>query len=266
MASSLLYPGEVIHDDSTPDLIDEPGQGARGYMAMFRGPMDAAAVTSPFPDTMLIPRADWQGMIEEMEERKTRPSDLINQAGLPCKNQEQTSLCWGNSPVHLLEGRRILQGQSKKILSPASVTCPINGFRNRGGYGGDAVERLLSHGANTVEVWPANAIDKRYYTEAAKKEAFENYRALEWYLLKPRNLDQHISCLLRRLMATVGLNYWAHQVTDYEPVWHNGQIGVRYRNSWGMNWPNPGAMGYSIRQGNKLLADDILTLVSVTAS
>lgn len=265
MPDSKLYPGEQIFDDGTNESELIPAGFSTGYKGMFRSSAQADALTIPFPDELLIPESDWQGMIEEMEERKTRVSDLVNQAGLPCKDQGQTNFCWANAPVHCLEVLRVIQNQPMVILSPASVACPITGFRNNGGFGGDALEWLIQSGVVPVENWPANAIDRRYYTEANKLLARE-FKALEWFNLRPRNKQQHISCLLRRIPIAVGLNYWSHETTDYEPVWLNGQIGVRSRNSWRMDWPVPGGMGYYVRQGSKMLADDLVAPRTTTAS
>jgi hypothetical protein len=264
--ASALYPNEIIYDDSTVEEAPITPDGmSTGYRGMFRSSQSVDELTTPFPDELLIPEADWQGWIEEQEERKTRVSDLVLQAGLPCKDQGQTNFCWANAPVHLLEVNRVMQGQPMVILSPASVACPINGFRNQGGWGEDALRQLINAGAVPTAFWPANAISKQYYTTANKTAALEN-RVIEWWNIKPRNKQQHISCLLRRWPVAVGLNYWGHEVPDYEAVWVNGQIGVRFRNSWTEDWPTVGAHGFSIRQGSKMLADDAVVIRSSVAS
>lgn len=265
MAQSQMYPGEQIIDDATPVAAINPLGFATGYRGMFRSGQSADDVTSPFPQQLLIPQSDWQGWIEDQERSKSRLSDLAIQAGLICKNQEQTSLCWANAPTHLVELNRVVQNQAAVILSPASVAGPINGFRNEGGYGEDALKQLIHFGAVPVGHWPANAIDRRYYTAANKALALQ-YRCTEWWRLRPHNLQEHISCLLRRIPVAVGLGYWGHEVSDYEAVWVNGQIGVRFRNSWSEDWPSRGARGFSIRQGNKILADDAVCIRASTAS
>lgn len=255
MPDSKLYPGEQIFDDSTPDSALNTDGYSSGYQGMFRSSAGVDSFTIPFPDELLIPESDWQGMIEEMEERKTRVSDLVNQAGLPCKDQGSTNFCWANAPVHCLEVLRVIQNQPLVLLSPASVACPINGFRNQGGWGQDALEQLITAGAVPVKNWPANAIDRKYYTDANKTIALD-YRTSEWFNIQPRNLKQFISCLLRRIPVACGYNWQQHETTAYEPVWVNGRIGTRNRNSWTMNWPSQGAGGYYILQGNKMYPDD----------
>lgn len=263
--ASLLYPGEAVFDDSTTvNPLVPPGFDS-GYRGMFHAPNSADDIVEPFPSNLEIPETDWQGIIEEHEERKLRVSDLVSQAGLPSKFQDQTNLCWAFGPVHLLEVQRVVQNQPMISLSPASVAGPINGFQNKGGWGEDAMRQLCSVGAVPTSLWPDTAIDKRYYT-ASNKAVARDYRVTKWWRLEPRNRKQHISCLLLRIPVAVGLNYWRHEVDDYEAVWHNGQIGVRFRNSYGPNWPSNGAQGYSIRQGNKLFADDAVAIIQAVAS
>jgi hypothetical protein len=264
MAESALYPGEAIIDESVA-TIPTPENLSTGYQGMFRSAAAADELTVPFPDELLVPESDWQGWIEEQEERKTRVSDLVMQAGLPCKDQGQTNFCWANAPVHIMEITRLIQNQPMVLLSPASVACPINGFKNRGGWGEDALRQLISAGAVPVALWPANAISKQYDTQANRTLALD-YRASEWWNLRPRNDKQLISCLLRRIPVACGYNWQGHETVAVEAVWKNGKIGTRNRNSWSMNWPSVGAGGWYILQGQKMSADDAVAIRSGTAS
>lgn len=273
---STLYRDEIHVDDGTPDHVLEelfrvPEGFSRGLdlglRSAFGGPDEYAYgdAATAFPDELLIPRGDWQGMIQEMEERKTRISDLVELAGLPCKDQNGTNFCWINAPVHCVEVMRVVQNQEMVILSPASAGGPIKGYRNVGGWGREGLVYLIENGCCPVDLWPANAIDRRYNTPENRKAALD-FRPVEWWELRPRNLDQLMSCLLRRIPVAVGLNWWSHEVSYYDPVWINGQPGARMRNSWGMNWPAAGARGYSTLQGSRLLPDDAVAPRSVLAA
>lgn len=272
---SKLYDGEHYITDDTDieaalDTYLKPPEGmSTGYQPEMRAgaPDDYAygAAAKPFPRELEIDESEWPDRIKEMEERKTRVTDLIALAGLPCKNQASTNYCWMNAPVAALETRRVVQNQEMVILSPASGAAPIKGFRNQGGWGFEALQWLAERGVVPVENWPANAIDRRYYTEENKQLAL-NYRVDEWWELKPRNLKQLMSCLLRRIPIAVGLNWWRHEVLYVDPLWVNGRAAVRMRNSWGMNWPNAGAAGYSVLQDSKMLPDDAVAPGTVLAT
>jgi len=252
--TSQLMGNEPIIGDSTPlsrfDL--DVGLG-RGLDLGLRGPNDFeyGDVATAFTDDLLIPSHEWQARIEEMEESKSRLSDLSSLIKMPALNQESTNYCWANAPVYALQCVRAQQNQPLVLLSPASVAAPIKGFRNVGGWGKEALEWIAQKGVVPVSQWPANAIDRRYSTPTNLALATQ-YRVDEWTELKPRSREQLISMLLRRIPVAVGYNWWGHEVTAIDPVWFDGEVAVRIRNSWG-NW---GENGYGILRGAKMLPDD----------
>lgn len=222
------------------DLSNKPTTGYRGLAEMF-------------PSELIIPKNEWQARIKEMEDTKTRLSDIITQYGLPCKDQQQTNYCWCNAPTHCMEIVRALQGQRQVILSAASVGGPIKNFWNVGGWGGEALQWIADKGVVPESMWPANQIKSSLYTDAAKTEAL-NYTAPEWWEIK--TIEEYISCLLRRIPVAIGLAWWSHEITAYDPVWVDGDIATRCRNSWGMSYGDNG--GYLILQGRKMIPDDMV--------
>lgn len=244
---------EIIINDETPSSVTHDPLVGRGLDLSERPDADFGygAAADPFPPELLIPRSEWQARIAEMEATQSRISDWIRAVGLPPQNQGQTNFCWANAPTHCVEIIRSQQNQRMVILSPASVACQVNGYRNQGGWGKDALEWIIAHGVVPVDKWPANAIDRRYATPNALVIA-QQYRIDEWTELAPRNIDQLVSMLLHRMPVAIGLNWWGHEVTACDPIWLDGTVAVRIRNSWG-NW---GDNGFGILQGSKMLPDD----------
>ncbi len=260
--SSKLYPGETIINDSTPEhLYMPPPDQSRGLILPMRAPGQDyiyEGTAEPFPSELLIPPSEYQARIQEAEEKKYRLSDLVNQAGLPCKDQARTNYCWINAPTHCVEIIRVLQHEEMVILSPASVGAQLTDYKNIGGWGGPGLIGIARLGLVPVDKWPANAIDRRYATPE-NAEIAKSYRQTEWWELRPRNKAEQVSLLLRGFPLAVGQNHWSHEVTQYECVWLDGEVAIRFRNSWTMDWPKQGAMGYSIQQGSKMLADDAVS-------
>jgi hypothetical protein len=264
---SQLLPGERVYDDSHGMEHFEPPAGQGRGLQLHRRTVGFGAGRNapPFPSSLLIPRDEWKDRIAEAEATKSRLSDLVTQAGLPCKNQEQTNYCWVNAPTHCAEIARLLQNEPPVVLSPASVGAPVKDYANEGGWGQEALDYAAEHGWAPVALWPANAISSQFDTDASRA-ARASYRQELWYELRPRNLDDLISALLRRMAVAAGLNWWSHEVTFADPVWVNDDIAVRMRNSWGMNWPSAGAGGWSILSGSKMLPDDAVTPVVMLPS
>lgn len=265
--TSELYTSEtIIHDATSMDVVLGPdGQPfGRGLDLGLRGPGDYeyGDVADPFPAELLIPRSEWQARIQEMEATKTRLSDLIRARKSPCKNQQQTNFCWFNSPTRCTEIVRMQQNEGQIVLSPASGACLVTNFRNVGGWGRDALAWIVEHGLNDVKDWPANAIDRKYATSDNKAKALLN-RILEWTELKPRNIDQLISMLLRRIPVACGYNWWGHETTALDPVWLDGTAASRNENSWG---PSYGDQGLFVLQGSRMLPDDAVAPRTALAS
>lgn len=266
--TSELMPGELIITDSTPGFAVEPPQGkGRGLVLEDRQtPFGRMAGAPPFPRELLIPESEYQDRIKELEDTKTRLSDIVARKQLPCKDQGQTNYCWYNSPAYCQEVLRAKQGQKTVILSPASGAAKIKNYRNEGGWGEQAIEHMATVGLAPITHWPANHWQDSRYDTPETREVARRYRIIEWWELRPRDIHELMALLLRRIPVTGGYNWWGHQVTNEDPVWLDGTVAIRIRNSWGMNWPQPGARGYGILQGSRMLPDDQIAPRTAIAS
>jgi hypothetical protein len=243
----------MIINDSTP-IPRGPGGLNLPFNNSYEGVADS------FPSNLLIDSSEWQARIEEVEATETRISDFCLQYDLPCKDQERTNYCWMNAPTHAHEILRLLENAELITFSPASCAAQIKNYRNQGGWGLEAVEFIIKNGQVPTNLWPANAIDPKYATRE-NLEIAKNYRIQKWIELQPRNIPQLISLLLRRIPVAVGYSWWGHEVLACDPVWLDGTIAMRFRNSWGMGW---GEKGFGILQGTRMLPDDAVAPLTST--
>lgn len=268
--ASSVYREELVLDDDYDfehEVFVTPPEQSKGFESGLRGTAEYAYgdVAQAFPQHLLIPEGDWEGMIKEQEERKSRLSDLVIQAGLPVKNQQRTNYCWIYGPTAAVEMNRLKQNQKMVMLSAASAGSKIKNFRNVGGWGKEGLQFIVDYGLVPETHWP-NATISRQYDTAENWELAKRYKVERWLELRPRNLNELMSCLLRRIPVAVGYNWWGHEVVLTDAVWVNNRPGGRMRNSWGPNWPNAQADGWSILQGSKLLPDDAVCPLSTTAA
>jgi len=261
MFTSTLRKNEfVINDDIASEKYAFPTDDLhRGLDLSLRGTGDYeyGDLASQFDTDLLIPESDWEEIIKEQENNKSRVSDLVDYMKLPHKDQGRTNYCWIHAPVHCTEITLIQQGQPMTILSPASVGAKIKNYQNVGGWGKEGLEGIVRMGVVPVDKWPSNAIQREYDTADNRALALK-YRVHEWMECRPRNLQQMVSLLLRRKAGAAGLNWWRHEVTYYECVWLDGRVAIRARNSW----KGYGDNGYFILQGSKMLADDLVFPIS----
>src|SRR5579864_500473 len=257
-----LQPGEFLIDDSNFQ------QHAKNALIdghhMFRGwrPRDFGAkpvgslAFAPAFNLPLIPRSEWSDRIKEMEGTQTRISDMVLQAGIPSKNQQQTNYCWCNAVVTAMETLHCVAGDPYENLSPASAAAQITGFQNVGGNGIDAVEFIAQRGLNNVHEWPANAISRQYAT-AANAQSAAKRKLLQWYDLNVGSrqiFDEIMTCLFYRMPVPVGLGWWHHEVCLCDPVETSpGQFGTRFRNSWGDGY---GSNGFAVLNESKSIPND----------
>lgn len=265
---SVLYPNEKFIDDNnylqhieiTKDL--SKGREARSYSA---NPFGSLRSARPFPESLRIPKNQWLDMVKYKEASQTRLSDLIRfeikQGRMKSKNQQQTNYCWCNAVVGAVETIRAVQGFPYLDLSPASVAAQIKGYRNQGGWGGEALDFIVDNGIATTSEWPANYWQNSKYLTQAVKESMKHRRIFGFFDIQPRDFSAAASLVLNNIPVPIGLNWWRHEVYAVDLVAIDSvTFGFRFRNSWGDEY---GDMGFNVLSYAHSIPDDALGVTSV---
>ncbi len=233
-----------------------------------RGLVPRDYATTYYPKAMaldlpLIPRSEWSARIKEMEDTKSRLSDMRNvgNAGqqIPSRDQNGRGYCWMHSGCSALVLLRARDNQPYADLSAYMGACIIKSYRDEGGWGAQGLDWIVANGLPTSEFWPQRSVSRSNDTPAMRENA-KKYRISEAWndLSSPqynRNLtfEQVMTCLLCRIPVIVDYNWWSHSVCAADPVEvESGSFGIRIWNSWGDSWSDAG-MG--ILQGSKAIPD-----------
>ena len=258
--AEILRPGEKIINDNSPFSFFEPSGITKGYEGMHRRGFSNARF-SALPDSMLIDRSEWRDRINAKQKDQSQISDLLIYKKLPPKNQANTNYCWNTAPVGGYEAQRVIMNHPYIEFSNASVGGPVTGFKNIGGWGDDALERMESHGVCPSQFWPNNAINKKYFTEENKQRAAGHRVADGWWKLEGGSIEQTASLVLQNIIVHVGYDWCGHEVYVCDLLW-DGDFMFRIRNSWGdiPEFPN----GFGILKGRKMIPNDAVAFRQVT--
>lgn len=231
-----------------------------------------AAPAWDFFDMPLIPQSEWSARIREMEDTKSRLSDIRRTASsgkpIPSLDQNGRGYCWAHSATMAVMMIRASMGLSYVRLSAYAIACVIKDYRDEGGWGAQALDFIATginkngkhyEGVPSVDFWPEKSIKPSNDNQATwdnaalhkVTEGFVDIQAAQY----DRNLTfaQTMTCLLNRIPVIGDYNWWRHSICLLDPVEiEPGSFGVRILNSWSDQW---GDLGEAVLQGNKAIPD-----------
>ena len=242
----------IILDDSTPDHVVYPPGCGRGAVQRDYSIQPTEVFASP-DEIDLIPRSEWSARIKEMEEQKSRVSDIINAVGIKPMTQGNSNYCWAHSTVNAVRAVRAINNQPAIDLSAFAVASTIKNGRNQGGWCGLSAEFLRERGVPSTEFWPQGDFRGRWTEKVAENasqhvvtEDFLDMQRQAWD--RDLTFDQTMTALLRRWPLALDFEWWGHSVCGLDPVEPEpGSFGFLIWNSW-KGW---GDNGMAIIRGNK---------------
>jgi hypothetical protein len=189
----------------------------------------------------LIDRSEWAERAEVAEVGRATPEHLASFAHVPILNQGQRPYCWCYGACGAMMTAYAVAGLSVPHLSATSAAAKIKGYRDVGGWAGEAIQGIEKYGVSTLDYWPEAVLDRKYDTAEQRANA-KLHAAAEFSELPSQNFDAVASALLHGFPVTLGLAWWGHLVYATKlVVLGRGSFGVLIRNSWGDKWETKGA-------------------------
>lgn len=242
---------EPLIDDAThpDDLV--PFGVCRGLVERDYGVTPMRAVEMP-----LIPRSEWSARIKEMEETRSRLSDIWHAGGVRHLDQNGQGYCWAYAATHAVMALRAVMGQPHVRLSGHAVGCLVKGYRDEGGWSALALQHVAERGVPSVEAWPEKSMSRANDTPAMRENALLHRVTEAWIDVaapvwnRDLSWDQVMTLLLSRVPVCADYDFWGHAVCLLDPVEvEPGSYGVRLVNSWN-GW---GDRGMGVLRGSRAI-------------
>ena len=220
--------------------LTEVLQGRTGYLG-WQDPNRPKSFGEPAPLAPQTPREQWAALIQA----GAGQSKLLG-CNLPAKDQDGLSLCWCYGSTRAVELLHAGNGETYLELAPECVDVECNGGRNEGGYATEAFTAIEEKGICLATYLDRpNSLRPRFWKAGWEENALL-HRAATWYEIGTDYADV-ITALLQDIPVAAGLDWWGHLICYVAPVLlPDGSVGVLFQNSWGADWPSPGANGYAI--------------------
>ena len=240
-------------------------------------------------DLPVIDRAEWPARIAELEATKSRISDIMLAANVPCLDQNGRGYCWAHSATGAVMALRAVMNQPTVGLSAYAIACIIKSYRDEGGWGAQALDFITERGVPSEEFWPQRSVSPSNDKPATWENAALHKTTEGWVDLSAAQYDrklsfgQEITCYLIRIPGIKDENWWSHSILGVDAVNGTAQFnanllrmesgklmtaqeftvawgvdteaagyGIRIRNSWGATW---GTQGFGVLAGSQAISD-----------
>ena len=226
---------KMHHDQLAPIL-----QGNTGYLG-WRVPGSRHELRGSQPVGPTIPRSQWVSMIQAGAGSKIL--SLIKSSGMKAQDQNGLNYCWAYASVRTVEIRRLLEGLPLLELSPESVGGPCTNWKNVGGYASEAFEQMEHAGICEQTYLNAPHSLKPSLWKANWTANAVTHETIDWYEIGT-SYDEVVTCALKDCPVSIGLDWWGHEIAVVGVViGPTGEVLLLCMNSWGVDWPSPGANG-----------------------
>lgn len=212
----------------------------------------------------IIPRRQWDELIELQDRNQSSPLHLHQQQNAPILDQNGYGYCWMFGAVAGVMNRYAAAGLPIPHLSATAPAWQGKRGKNQGGWAGEAVEYIAKFGIPTVDTWGEHDFSWGPADNHAQQLDARRHGIVEFEELPSQNFDAAVSCLLdpyNPTPVTLGLMWWGHLVCGLRAVkLGRGQYGIAIVNSWTAKW---GENGYAVLKESKATAHEYVRIARV---
>lgn len=221
-------------DDNYQELILRQRElGSAEFGALPRrsvyGSAEAAALgltpihEAPSP---LVPKSEWQAVIEECHAKKIFPMYHLKASGLVSGGswtQNGFNYCWSWGATLCLMTRRAVEGQPPKLLNPLTNGYLVR-YRNVGFFLDETIAGLGERGVASVEAAPATSLRDVERTESQWRPDGLNYRVSKVFDTNRADgeeamISQALTILRMGDPGYIAHNWWSHALTCMGMNW-----------------------------------------------
>ena len=219
--------GTLATGDAHPHVVVA---GEKRFLAALKPRMPMASQAIPYSASglQLYSESDFAAIIAD---RNANGSWPMNFCDFACKDQNGHSSCWGSAPTHGAQMKARIQGLPGEEWSTCSVTGPITGYSDVGGYGENALNYLQEHGAVPARLWPNNSYSRSYFTTTNT----ERIRFKVLVRVEITTWQEMFSAIAQGHPTHNDLGWWSHVICGVAFVDPSTLI---IRNSWSDDWGN----------------------------
>lgn len=257
----------VIDDANADDFATQTkdGEFSTGYVERNYARNPFGSYATRFAGEV-FPRSQWDDLMKRQDDNQSSPDHWRLRGQVPVLDQNGLPYCWcyGVTGAIMTVYAQMGMNPTPK-LSATSAAAQGKGWREQGGWGGEAIEYINKYGLAELDVWPEHSMDRSLPNQEAVKRSAAMHNTTQFLELPQQNFDAAMSVLLHPTNprpVTLGLMWWGHLVYATKAVKIDSRsYGMKIVNSWRPSW---GENGCAVLAENKATAHEYVAIDRVS--
>lgn len=219
---------------------------------------------APATKQEVFPRTKWDDLIKRQDENQSSPWHHHKASDVTILDQNGYPYCWMFGTVAGVMNRYAIQGLDVPHLSATAPAAQGKGYRQQGGWAGEAIGYIKQFGIPTVQTWPEHSLDRSLANNHEQQLDAARHGIVTFEEIPAKAFDVAMSMLLdpyNPSPVTMGLMWWGHLVCGLRAVKISSrEYGILIVNSWKKTW---GDGGFKVLAESKATAQEYVGIRDV---